>query len=245
VAGRRVIAPCPHHIKDIMTLSAARSPTLPAALQSLLAHASAAPAVAYDFSARLLELVPQLRSFARTLYRNRDGADDLVQETITKAWEARAAFQPGTNLRAWLFVIERNAYFSAHRRHWRQVDWNEETMLRVLVTNGAQLASVELDELKRAMSLLPDEQCEALILIGAGGFSHSEAAALCGCAIGTMKSRLSRARRAIAASMSGRLPKSADKPGTAYLSIVREVALRTLQPRRAGRSDAQAALQCA
>lgn len=220
-----------------MTLSVDRRPPPSAALRTVLAHLSAAPVVAYDFPARLLELEPQLHGLARTLYRSRDGADDLVQETIAKAWEARAAFQPGTNLRAWLFVIERNAYFTAHRRRWRQVDWNEETMLRVLATDGAQMASVALDELKRAMSLLPDEQREALILIGAGGFSHGEAASLCGCAAGTMKSRLSRARRAITASLSAGLPRSAEKPGTAYISIVRELALRALQPQRAIRSD--------
>jgi RNA polymerase sigma-70 factor (ECF subfamily) len=212
-----------------MTHSFVQGPPLPAAHRSPFAQARANP-TAYDFASRLLELAPQLRGLARKLYRGRDGVDDLVQETIAKAWEARATFQPDTNLRAWLFAIQRNTFFSARRHNWRQVAWNEETMLHALVANGAQLASVELDELKRAMSLLPNEQREALILIGAGGFSHSEAAALCGCPAGTMKSRLSRARRAIADSLNAPLPRSSDKPGTAYLSILRDVALYA-QPR--------------
>ena len=179
---------------------------------------------AQDFPAGMLELMPQLRTLARTLCRNRDGADDLVQETIAKAWEARTSFQPGTNLKAWLFVIERNAFFTAHRRKRHHADWNEAAMLRLLIASGAQEAAVELDELERAMSLLPGEQREALLLIGAGGFSHKEAAELCGCAIGTIKSRVSRARKTIAAARLQTLPKSTAQPGTAYDAIVRELA---------------------
>jgi RNA polymerase sigma-70 factor (ECF subfamily) len=183
----------------------------------------AAPGVAHDFRARLLELIPHLRAFAHTLCGNRDVADDLAQEAIANAWEARASFTPGTNLKAWLFVIQRNAFYSAYRRKWREVDWDEEAMSRTLVTTGAQHASAELQDLKRAMLLLPIEQREGLILVAAGGFSYNEAAEICGCATGTMKSRVSRARRALAEIMLHGLPKSSDRPGTAYASIGREL----------------------
>ncbi len=189
------------------------------------ASENAKPSVDEDFRARLIELIPYLRAFAQTLCRNRDVADDLAQESITHAWQARASFQPGTNLKAWLFVIQRNAFYSAHRRKWRQVDWDEGAMERVLVTHGSQQASVELSDLKRAMNTLPDEQREALILVGAGGFSYEEAASICGCAIGTMKSRVSRARSAIASLMEAttNLPQSSESPSSAYQSIATEL----------------------
>ncbi len=189
------------------------------------------------FRSRLIELAPYLRAFARTLCGNRDVADDLAQESLASAWKARASFQPGTNMKAWLFMIQRNAFYSAHRRKWRQVGWDEEAMDRVLVTSPSQQASVELTELKRAMSLLPDEQREALILVGAGGFSYHEAALICGCAIGTMKSRVSRARNTIASLMrdSAGLPQSREDAGTAYQGILTE--LDTLSARKMPLND--------
>jgi RNA polymerase sigma-70 factor, ECF subfamily len=185
------------------------------------------------FRARLIELAPYLRAFARTLCGNRDIADDLAQESLASAWKARASFQLGTNMKAWLFMIQRNAFYSAHRRKWRQVDWDDDAMDRVLVTNPSQQASVELTELKRAMTTLPDEQREALILVGAGGFSYSEAASICGCAVGTMKSRVSRGRSTITALMSdtARLPQSREDAGSAYQGILAE--LDTLSVRKA------------
>ncbi len=185
----------------------------------------AAPNAANDFRARLLEVIPHLRAFARTLCPNRDVADDLAQESIASAWQARASFRPGTNLKAWLFAIQRNAYYSAYRRKWRQVDWDDEAMERVLVTRGSQHANAELTDLTRAMTLLPDEQREALILVGAGGFSYKEAASICGCATGTMKSRVSRARQAIVSLMDegACLPKSPENAGGAYEGISREL----------------------
>jgi RNA polymerase sigma-70 factor (ECF subfamily) len=148
-------------------------------------------------------------------------ADDLAQQTIANAWQSRASFVPGTNLKAWLFVIQRNAFYSNHRRKWRQVDWDEDVMERALVTPGAQEESVNLTDLKRAMSTLPDEQREALILVGAGGFSYQEAAEICSCATGTMKSRVSRARKTLTTLMTGQaaLPKDDDIGQNAYQAI--------------------------
>lgn len=184
------------------------------------------------FRVRLMELAPYLRAFARTLCGNRDAADDLAQESLASAWKARASFQLGTNMKAWLFMIQRNAFYSAHRRKWRQVAWDDDAMDRVLVTTPSQQASVELTELKRAMTLLPDEQREALILVGAGGFSYHEAASICSCAVGTMKSRVSRGRRTITSLMneSARLPQSLEDASSAYQGIMAE--LDTLSARK-------------
>ncbi|MFM9862300.1 MAG: sigma-70 family RNA polymerase sigma factor [Micropepsaceae bacterium] len=193
----------------------------------------AAPGADDAFRVRLIELAPYLRAFARTLCGNRDIADDLAQESLASAWKARASFQPGTNMKAWLFMIQRNAFYSAHRRKWRKVDWDEQAMERVLVTDPSQQASVELTDLKRAMTLLPDEQREALILVGAGGFSYSEAASICGCAVGTMKSRVSRGRHTITSLMNERtqLPQSREDASSAYQGILSE--LDTLSARKA------------
>ena len=191
----------------------------------MLEEAKTSPDPDDDFRTRLVELLPYLRAFAHTLCRSRDGADDLAQESVASAWKARASFVPGTNLKAWLFMIQRNAFYSAHRRKWRHVDWDEKAMEHVLVTDAAQHVSVELTDLKRAMSLLPDEQREALILVGAGGFSYQDAAAICGCAVGTMKSRVSRARHAITVRMSDGvpLPELREDAGSAYQGIVSEL----------------------
>jgi RNA polymerase sigma-70 factor (ECF subfamily) len=150
-----------------------------------------------DFRRQLLLLVPYLRAFAQTLSRNPDTADDLAQEALANAWNARSTFQTGTNLKAWLFVILRNIFYSAHRRKWRQADWDEGAMERLLVTPATQEASMDLVDLRRALALLPDEQREALILVGAGGFSYQEASSICACPLGTIKSRLARARTAL------------------------------------------------
>lgn len=151
-----------------------------------------------EFRRQLLALVPYLRAFAQTLSRNPDTADDLAQEALANAWHARSTFQPGTNLKAWLFVILRNIFYSAHRRKWRHTEWDESAMERLLVTPGAQDDSMALVDLRRALAMLPDEQREAVILVGASGFSYSEAARICSCATGTMKSRVSRARQTLA-----------------------------------------------
>jgi len=156
-----------------------------------------------SFNEELVTLIPYLRAFARSLCHDRHEADDLTQEALTRSWQARKSYEPGTNMRAWLFKILRNSYYSDRRRARRQVAWSDETAERILVSNGSQKASLDLGELHRAMATLPDEQREALILVGAGGVPYEEAAMICDCAVGTIKSRVARARRAIVASLDG------------------------------------------
>jgi RNA polymerase sigma-70 factor (ECF subfamily) len=156
-----------------------------------------------SFYEEIVSLIPYLRAFARSLCRDRHEAEDLTQETLTRAWQARKSYEPGTNMRAWLFKILRNSYYSNCRRTRRQAPWSDQTAERLLVADGAQRASMDLIDLHRAMATLPDEQREALILVGAGGVAYDEAAQICGCAVGTIKSRVARARRAIMAALDG------------------------------------------
>jgi RNA polymerase sigma-70 factor (ECF subfamily) len=151
-----------------------------------------------DFGTELLTLVPHMRAFARSLCANRELADDLTQDTLEKAIKAAASFTPGTNMKAWLFMILRNQFYSYKRRSWRSTELDPEVAERSLVAVNNPAGALELDELRRAMAMLPDEQREALILIGAGGLSYEEASEITGVAIGTVKSRVSRARDRLA-----------------------------------------------
>src|SRR5579872_1779930 len=150
-----------------------------------------------DFKTELLALIPFLRAFARSLTGNQEGADDLAQETLVKAWQARNMFAPGTNLKAWLFTILRNQFYSDRRRAWRQAPWDQDAAERIPGSSAEQSWAAELSDTARALSQLSDEQREALILVGAGGFSYEDAAAICHCAVGTVKSRVARARKAL------------------------------------------------
>lgn len=191
-----------------------------------------------DFREKLIELIPFLRAFARTLCGHRDVADDLCQEALAKAWQSRATFEPGTNLKAWLFMILRNQFYSEKRRAWRQKPWDEATAEQSLVTSGTQHASIALSDVSRAMRLLPHEQREALILVGAGGFAYEEAAKICGCALGTIKSRVARARRTLESVINGAGPHPAGvRPavGEAANDILAQ--LDTLAPCNTGRDD--------
>jgi RNA polymerase sigma-70 factor (ECF subfamily) len=114
-----------------------------------------------------------------------------------KAWDARASFEMGTNMKAWTFMILRNQFYSEKRRSWRQSQLDQEVAERTLIAVDDPEAPVALDELRQGLAMLPAEQREALILVGAGGFAYEEAAAICDCAVGTVKSRVSRARRAL------------------------------------------------
>jgi RNA polymerase sigma-70 factor (ECF subfamily) len=149
------------------------------------------------FQRELVTLIPHLRAFARTLTGDATQADDLAQDAMIKAWDARNSFQLGTNMKAWTFMILRNQFYSDKRRSWRQTQLDQEAAERTLVAVDDPEAPVALDELRLAMGMLPDEQREALILVGAGGFAYEEAAEICGCAVGTVKSRVSRARKAL------------------------------------------------
>jgi RNA polymerase sigma-70 factor (ECF subfamily) len=149
------------------------------------------------FRRELVALIPHLRAFARTLSGDPTAADDLAQDAMMKAWDARASFEMGTNMKAWTFMILRNQFYSEKRRSWRQIQLDQEAAERTLVAVDNPEAPVALDELRLGLAMLPIEQREALILVGAGGFAYEEAAEICDCAVGTVKSRVSRARRAL------------------------------------------------
>lgn len=149
------------------------------------------------FRKELEALIPQLRAFARSLCGQRDLADDLAQEALLKAWAARDRFEAGTNLRAWVFIILRNVFLSQMRRNRFRGDWNEETAERTLSAPARQEQQMQMSDLQRALMRLPPAQREALILIGAGGLAYEEVAEICNCAVGTVKSRVARARVAL------------------------------------------------
>jgi RNA polymerase sigma-70 factor (ECF subfamily) len=146
------------------------------------------------FEDELLGAAPFLRAFARTLCHDTEQAEDLAQEALLKAWQCRDQFQPGTNLRAWLATILRNRFYSLGRRRKWQADYDQEIIERTLVAPDDQQSIVELEDVRRALAMLPDFQREALILVGAGGMSYEEVAEIAGCPLGTVKSRVRRAR---------------------------------------------------
>jgi RNA polymerase sigma-70 factor (ECF subfamily) len=150
-----------------------------------------------SFKRELIGLIPHLRAFARSLTGDPTAADDLAQDAMLKAWDARASYQMGTNMKAWTFMILRNQFYSEKRRSWRQSQLDQEVAEQTLVAVDDPEAPVALDELRMALATLPEEQREALILVGAGGFAYEEASAICQCAVGTVKSRVSRARKAL------------------------------------------------
>jgi RNA polymerase sigma-70 factor (ECF subfamily) len=146
----------------------------------------------------MLATVPRLRAFAVSLSGNVDRADDLVQETLLRAWTHLDKFDPGTNMPAWLFTILRNLYRSEYRKRRREVEDVNGMHAERLVAPPEQTGRVEMEEFRTALTKLPEDQRDALILIGASGFSYEEAAQICGCAVGTVKSRVFRARTQLA-----------------------------------------------
>lgn len=157
-----------------------------------------------QFKQQMVALIPQLRSFARGLCGNRELADDLAQEAMIRAWAARESFTPGTNFRAWMFMICRNQFYTTVRRNARVASWDPELAERILVAPATQHAGIELKDVETALQKLPAEQREMLMLIGAGGASYEEAAEIAGCPIGTVKSRLARGRATLSALINGR-----------------------------------------
>jgi len=147
----------------------------------------------------LLGLIPNLRAFAVSLCGDIERADDLVQETLLKAWNHLDSFQEGTNLRAWLFTILRNTYFAECRRRRREVEDHDGTKAAELAVHPAQQGHIDMQDFRRALNVLPPDQREALVLVGAAGFSYEEAASISGCAVGTIKSRVNRARARLSA----------------------------------------------
>jgi RNA polymerase sigma-70 factor (ECF subfamily) len=147
-----------------------------------------------QLKADLIGTIPNLRAFAVSLCGNPDRADDLVQETLVKAWSHLGSFAEGTNLAAWLFTILRNIYYSEYRKRRREVSDSDGVMAARLATAPAQAGHMDFLDFRDALQKLPPDQREALILIGASGLSYEEAAGVCNCAVGTMKSRVNRAR---------------------------------------------------
>jgi RNA polymerase sigma-70 factor (ECF subfamily) len=185
------------------------------------------------FQSAIVAIIPQLRAFARSLCRDATEAEDLAQEAVARAWLNRGRFEMGTNIKAWAFMILRNQFYSDKRRSWRNVPLDPDVAAQTLVAVDSPSGNLELDELRRAMSMIPDEQREALVLIGAGGLSYEEASEICGVAIGTMKSRVSRARDRLALIYAtGEIVSDGEMPAHAMTSIFDQIA-RYQQPRAA------------
>lgn len=216
----------------------AASQPLPQSFQDLLdrletesAPASAQPAADRlsdkAFKDELSAVIPQLRAYGRSLSGNSDLADDLVQEALLKAWAARSRFQAGTNIRAWTFIILRNIFLSQMRRSRFKGEWDEISADRLLAIPAGQDKQVELADMQRALLQLPEAQREALILVGAGGFAYEDAAAICNCAVGTIKSRVARGRAALEVIIvNGRLPSrrlDKDTGRSAFDNIMQQV----------------------
>ncbi len=156
-----------------------------------------------DFARELEAALPSLRAFGRSLSGSRDKADDLVQETLMKAWAARARFRPGTSFRAWTFVILRNAFLSDRRRLSTTMETDVEGAETLMTTPASQDRRLMLDDLQRALMQLPEAWREAVVLVGASGLSYQEAADICGCPIGTIRSRVARGRAELDRIMNG------------------------------------------
>jgi RNA polymerase sigma-70 factor, ECF subfamily len=187
-----------HLGRKLRELFEARSGPLPQRLIELLKALAAKDkehtAVNASLKDALLGMIPNLRAFAISLCGNHERADDLVQETLLKAWSHMDSFQEGTNLRAWLFTILRNSYFSEIRRRRREVEDSDGKKAESLSVAPAQQGHLDMQDLRKALDMLPPDQREALVLVGAAGVSYEEAAEIAHCAVGTVKSRVNRAR---------------------------------------------------
>lgn len=178
----------------------------------------------FDFKRELTDVIPHLRAFARGLCGRPDLADDLVQEALMKAWAAQTRFQPGTSMRAWTFVILRNAYLTDMRRNRFRADYDENVAERILTAPAAQEGPLHLSDMHRALLTLPAERREALLLVGAGGFSYEEAAEICDCAVGTIKSRVGRARATLTSMLEdGDIPQRSLDDSAAHRAIMGEL----------------------
>ncbi|WP_298844705.1 RNA polymerase sigma factor [uncultured Roseobacter sp.] len=146
----------------------------------------------------LVEHLPAMRAFAISLTRNGATADDMVQDTVVKAWTNIDKFEQGTNMRAWLFTILRNTYYSSRRKARREVADVDGVHTDALAEKPAHDGRLQMTDFRDAFAQLSDEQREALLLVGASGFSYEDAAEMCGVAVGTIKSRTNRARQRLA-----------------------------------------------
>lgn len=156
-----------------------------------------------DFQKDLVALIPFLRAFSRSLCRSKEIAEDMAQEALVKAWRARDRFEPGSNLKAWLFTILRHEFYSHRRRVWREMPWDEELSLLIASPPKEQEWAMELSDTARALDALPKPQREAVILVVAGGFTYSDAGKICSTAEGSMKSRVARGRATLSSMLDG------------------------------------------
>jgi RNA polymerase sigma-70 factor (ECF subfamily) len=156
-----------------------------------------------SFKQDLVALLPNLRAFSRSLCGNSDWADDLVQEAVVRAWANRDSFEAGTNLKAWLFTILRNHFYSELRKKRRSLELQNEAAALEAGVRAEQPSKLHLNDLVRELGRLTADQREALVLVSVNGFSYEEAAEICGCAVGTVKSRVARARRELEARLGG------------------------------------------
>ncbi len=155
-----------------------------------------------SFKDDLIALLPNLRAFARSLCGNPDWADDIVQETILRAWASQHAFEPGTNLKAWMFTILRHYFYNEVRKRRHSAEVRSADPPQAIV-DECQPLQLHLADLSRELNKLPAEQREALILTSVHGFSYEQVASICNCALGTAKSRVARARRALTERLGG------------------------------------------
>jgi RNA polymerase sigma-70 factor (ECF subfamily) len=168
----------------------------------------------------LLALIPHMRAFARSLCRDRCLAEDLAQDALASAVKNRAGYTAGTNLKAWLFTIVRNQFYSDRRRSWRVVPLDQKMAEETLVALSNPVAALELEDVRAAMLELRDDQREALILVSVAGLPYEEAARVCNTNVGTIKSRVSRARQRLAEILAGGGPIArAAGPGRAMASL--------------------------
>lgn len=174
------------------------------------AISDAAPAQALsdrEFKRALADVAPHLRAFARGLCGCRDRADDLAQEAMLRAWAARHRYAAGTNFKAWTFTILRNHFYSEARRARFHGEYDEVAAERILRAEASQESALELTDVIRALSAIPKSYREALVLVAAGNLSYEEISHICGIALGTVKSRICRARSMLAKIIeSGQLP---------------------------------------
>jgi RNA polymerase sigma-70 factor, ECF subfamily len=151
-------------------------------------------AISVEFREHIIAAIPSLRAFGLSLTARGDRADDLVQETLMKAWKHHDSFEPGTNMKAWLFTILRNEFYSQIRKRKREVEDADGFYSGKVAVHAEQHGHLDMADLRVALEKLPEDQREAIILVGASGFSYEEAADICSVAVGTIKSRVNRAR---------------------------------------------------
>ena len=174
------------------------------------------------FEKELLDSIPCLNNLAMGLCRNRSRAEDLRQETMTRAWNARARFQPGSCFKAWICTIMRNQFRTECRSSWRQAPWDQLLAERVMTVADEQTPILEFHDAVR-MDGLPALQRAALMTIGVDGLSYRQAAAAHLCPVGTMKSRVTRARRAL---------KDALENGSRSTELAQTIPIAAMSPHR-------------